>query len=232
MNLGKKILELRKKKGLSQEQLGEEINVTRQTISNWELGETTPNSEQLIEIADIFEISVDELIGHKIKYRKNNKREIVLYLIIGVLSIVSIASISLLLNNSKEPVNENPIEKSTIIASTSRPTVNDTFIRTYKVLKLEKVDCNGKTGCDETTYKIKLEQCKKDIEEIQVTNIKGIKDLEVGKTYEFTFEPQLGEVYYEDEIKNIFAFNKVKSIKETNKSCSKQTQDDIKTRSN
>ena len=39
MKLGEKILELRKKNGFSQEQLGEKINVTRQTISNWELGE-------------------------------------------------------------------------------------------------------------------------------------------------------------------------------------------------
>ena len=43
MILGKKILELRKKSGLSQEQLGDMVNVTRQTISNWELGETAPN---------------------------------------------------------------------------------------------------------------------------------------------------------------------------------------------
>lgn len=47
MNLGDKILQLRKKNGLSQEQLGEKVDVTRQTVSNWELGETTPNPEQL-----------------------------------------------------------------------------------------------------------------------------------------------------------------------------------------
>ena len=47
MSLGNMILELRKKKGLSQEQLGEKVNVTRKTISNWELNETTPNPEQL-----------------------------------------------------------------------------------------------------------------------------------------------------------------------------------------
>lgn len=45
--LGENILKLRKKSGLSQEQLGEKVNVTRQTISNWELNETTPNPEQL-----------------------------------------------------------------------------------------------------------------------------------------------------------------------------------------
>ena len=45
--LGDNILKLRKKIGLSQEELSEKINVTRQTISNWELNETQPNPEQL-----------------------------------------------------------------------------------------------------------------------------------------------------------------------------------------
>ena len=43
MQLGNNIQTLRKRKGLSQEKLAEKINVTRQTISNWELGETAPN---------------------------------------------------------------------------------------------------------------------------------------------------------------------------------------------
>ena len=42
MSLRNKILELRKKEGYSQEELGEKIGVTRQTISNWELDETAP----------------------------------------------------------------------------------------------------------------------------------------------------------------------------------------------
>ena len=45
MALGTNILNYRKKNNLSQEQLAEKINVTRQTISNWELGETSPNPE-------------------------------------------------------------------------------------------------------------------------------------------------------------------------------------------
>ena len=61
MNLGDKILQLRKKNGLSQEQLGEKVDVTRQTISNWELGETTPNPEQLKKMSKAFNVSVDEI---------------------------------------------------------------------------------------------------------------------------------------------------------------------------
>lgn len=47
MKLGDNIQKLRKDLKLSQEQLAEKIDVTRQTISNWELGETSPNPEQL-----------------------------------------------------------------------------------------------------------------------------------------------------------------------------------------
>ncbi len=64
MMLGKNILKLRKRNGLSQEQLGAQINVTRQTISNWELGATTPNSEQLKLLSRTLNASVDELIDN------------------------------------------------------------------------------------------------------------------------------------------------------------------------
>ena len=67
MNLGEKIYELRKKKGLSQEQLGEKVNVTRQTISNWELGETAPNPEQLKLLSKSLDISIDELLDNDIR---------------------------------------------------------------------------------------------------------------------------------------------------------------------
>ena len=67
MKLGKKILELRKQKGFSQEQLGEKVNVTRQTISNWELEETTPNPEQLKLLSKVLNISIDELLDNDIQ---------------------------------------------------------------------------------------------------------------------------------------------------------------------
>ena len=67
MTLGQNILELRKKEGISQEQLGEKVNVTRQTISNWELDETTPNPEQLKMLSKIFNVSVDDLIDNDLQ---------------------------------------------------------------------------------------------------------------------------------------------------------------------
>ena len=67
MKFNEKLQELRKKKGLSQEQLGEQVNVTRQTISNWELNETSPNTEQLKLLSKAFNISIDELLDNDIK---------------------------------------------------------------------------------------------------------------------------------------------------------------------
>lgn len=64
MDLGSKILELRKKQQLSQEKLGEKVGVTRQTISNWELNETLPDTKQLIALSQALLISIDELVGN------------------------------------------------------------------------------------------------------------------------------------------------------------------------
>ncbi len=57
MNINEKILLLRKKDGLSQENLAEKLNVTRQTISNWESGQTTPDILQAKQLSKIFKIS-------------------------------------------------------------------------------------------------------------------------------------------------------------------------------
>ena len=63
MKFNEKLIELRKKEGLSQEELGYKLNVTRQTVSKWELGQTTPEMEKLVEMSKIFNVSTDELIN-------------------------------------------------------------------------------------------------------------------------------------------------------------------------
>ena len=62
MNLSKKIYELRKASGMSQEQLAEKINVSRQSISKWESGESSPEIERLIELSNVFDVSTDYLL--------------------------------------------------------------------------------------------------------------------------------------------------------------------------
>lgn len=66
MNLGKKIAELRKNNNLSQEELAEKVGVARQTISKWEIGDTTPDINQVKIISKIFNISIDELVDNDI----------------------------------------------------------------------------------------------------------------------------------------------------------------------
>lgn len=67
MELGKKIMELRKKNGYSQEKLAEKVGVARQTISKWELGETFPDLIQSKKLSKIFTVSLDELTDNDIK---------------------------------------------------------------------------------------------------------------------------------------------------------------------
>ena len=67
MEIGKKIMELRKKNGFSQEELADKVGVTRQTISKWELGETSPDLKQAKELSKIFKVSLDELVDNDIE---------------------------------------------------------------------------------------------------------------------------------------------------------------------
>lgn len=57
------ILELRTKKGLSQDELAEKVFVTRQAVSRWENGETTPNTETLKLLSKLFDVSINTLLG-------------------------------------------------------------------------------------------------------------------------------------------------------------------------
>ncbi len=62
MALSEKLYALRKKSGLSQEQLAEQLKVSRQAISKWESGTSVPESDKLIAISDYFQVSLDYLL--------------------------------------------------------------------------------------------------------------------------------------------------------------------------
>lgn len=66
MEFNNKLYELRKQKGFSQEELASRLNVSRQTVSKWEVGESTPDMEKLVAISALFEISLDELVLDKV----------------------------------------------------------------------------------------------------------------------------------------------------------------------
>ena len=63
---------LRKKNGLSQEELSIKLNVVRQTISKWESGLSVPDAEMLISISKIFQVPVSEILGENIEEKEVN----------------------------------------------------------------------------------------------------------------------------------------------------------------
>lgn len=62
MNFSEKLIELRKSKGLSQDELGQRIGVSRQTISKWELAQSYPDFQRLVLLSDYFGLSLDVLM--------------------------------------------------------------------------------------------------------------------------------------------------------------------------
>lgn len=62
-NIGKNIRRLRKSHGLTQLQLAKKINLTRQALSNYERGKRLPDIYELVVIADILHVTVDEIMG-------------------------------------------------------------------------------------------------------------------------------------------------------------------------
>ncbi|MCX4302806.1 MAG: helix-turn-helix domain-containing protein [Clostridia bacterium] len=75
MDIGEKLFELRKQKNLSQEEVAEKLNVTRQTVSKWETNQSTPDFDKIIPICELFEISTEELLTGKKVEEKNEKQE-------------------------------------------------------------------------------------------------------------------------------------------------------------
>lgn len=65
MTLGEQITELRKQKKISQEELAEALQVSRQAISKWENGLSNPDTENLIRLAEIFAVDVNKLVGNE-----------------------------------------------------------------------------------------------------------------------------------------------------------------------
>ena len=64
--IGKKITDLRKKHNMTQMELADNLGISFQAVSNWERGNTMPDISKLPELAEIFQISVDELLNNKV----------------------------------------------------------------------------------------------------------------------------------------------------------------------
>lgn len=73
-NFGEGIYHLRKAYGFSQEEIAEKLQVSRQTISNWENNLATPTIDKAVDLANLFEISLDELVGKQKVVQKESSQ--------------------------------------------------------------------------------------------------------------------------------------------------------------
>lgn len=82
MNIGERIYELRRKNSMSQEDLAEKMNVSRQSISKWESSQSVPEVEKIIQLSNIFNVSTDWILKcenskkQKSQSNKNNLKSV------------------------------------------------------------------------------------------------------------------------------------------------------------
>ena len=109
MDLGKKITAMRNEKSLSQEQLAEKLNVTRQTISNWENGKFYPDIDSLVNLSKFFNVSLDDLLSYDDKvldYLKDStdivksNKNILYAVLLNILLIITFVIVGIIFNES------------------------------------------------------------------------------------------------------------------------------------
>ena len=109
MDLGKKIMTMWKEKNLSQEQLAEKLNVTRQTISNWENGKFYPDIDSLVNLSKFFNVSLDVLLSYDDKvldYLKDStdivksNKNILYAVLLNILLIIAFIIVGIFFNES------------------------------------------------------------------------------------------------------------------------------------
>lgn len=109
MDLGKKIMTMRNEKNLSQEQLAEKLNLTRQTISNWENGKFYPDIDSLVNLSKFFNVSLDDLLSYDDKvldYLKDStdivksNKNILYAVLLNILLIIAFIIVGIIFNES------------------------------------------------------------------------------------------------------------------------------------
>lgn len=121
MSLSENLQNLRKIKNMSQEELAERLNVSRQAVSKWESGNGYPETEKIIAICEIFDCSMDELVKGKIsldvKEEKNNYDSIMTKVAKGISLVVALIliGVSAMLTIIGLAANEQAEEKLALI---------------------------------------------------------------------------------------------------------------------
>lgn len=102
MKINEKIYSLRKQNNLSQEELADKLNVSRQTISKWELGESCPDFDKIVPLCELFDITTEELLRdkkiQKLESNDETKPDIIKALIMcGSIFLYFVAIVSILI---------------------------------------------------------------------------------------------------------------------------------------
>ena len=174
--IGRFIKELRLEKNISQNQLSEEIHVTRQAISNWENGKAIPDSDILLTLSSLFKVSINEILSGERNTSESNLQDITLQLIdenndkrrkikrILLTSTISIVSLFLIFLGFYFINNYNSIKVYSVNGkSTSFKTYNGIFVTTRNkfYLRLGKIRSRGQNNIDRVN-KVKLFYLNKD----------------------------------------------------------------------
>ena len=103
MTIAEKIKQLRKDNSMTQEDLAEKLNVSRQTISKWETSVTLPDADNIVAISKLFNITTDELLDYRVETVQKKKQFIMdmAVLLFGIIGFI-VFSILLMTNQIDE----------------------------------------------------------------------------------------------------------------------------------
>lgn len=238
MEFYKKLNKLRKEKGYSQEELSNKLNVSRQTISKWENGFSTPDSENLINIAKFFQVDVNELVNDiKISSQNNfeetkenhkNKKKIIIVVfiiafVIGVFAfLINIIQRYLIIDNISKNFayiylqNNNSYVYSECISSIDTVTLEQLFSYENSYCKNDIL----KKEYYETNSNINLKKNDIELVRIEYRDSSNYFDINVTeKTYIKSPYDKGSDFYYNLTVSNLDSkicneFNYMSSFKE------------------
>ena len=163
--IGKLILQLRKKQGLTQQQLADKLNVSAKAISKWECGNGFPDITMIGEISKVLNVTADELLSGKLNNQQKHWKKYILFISILLMVVLTITFIIIPIVSKKE---KNDFK-------------NCIVIRTYYI------DNIGKSNDDNYLYITVHEYQVEGTFTMKLSRLIG-NNLEVGNNYEFVFK--------------------------------------------
>lgn len=132
--IGENLMKLRKKQGMSQQEVADLLQVSRQTISNWELNQGAPTIDKAKDLAQLYDVSLDDLVGHNVEVisSKEKKESHILKNLIGKICKIDCKELSLYL--------DSPTKEQFVVLDVSKHWVKVKYERrTGMTLKKEEI---------------------------------------------------------------------------------------------